>query len=494
MGVLDVPNPLSASPGRRGYTRATSGRVIFIEDGSAGIEGRFNDGIGSAFTDWDAPLNGLPTIRLDNQGYLSTSATSGSSLTKANAWTTLTTTSSVSIATTTINSVSPVTQGIPSAGVFSVLAIDGNTYMGKYTSYTWSSPTLTLLGCSLLATANDPSVMTGAALGTTIYGQPGGATSITIPAYGSQGVAVALSSAALSTGAPITSLPCAGGLRVAVGAGSFMVVTDPTGVNTQTFLTSAAAAVGATAIPVNSLTPTYAFPIGSFLGGGNAYCGAMTVGNPWVNCGLSANTQGVVYKRRLMDAEASKVGIESPMRYTNTRAAGSSVSGNQSGVSPFSWCLSLYNRDGARFHAARVMIQPNVIMQNGTATNGASSDNAILWLVTGGTTATPILTPLAFLTKTSFNQHGWDPYSQLTWDRAGGWDTLKVIADFGNQIINSVQFNEMVFPVNVTLPSIAVLGSAKMLHFQTEFVQAAVPSLTNNRAYVNVGALTGTLE
>ena len=85
------------------------------------------------------------------------------------------------------------------------------------------------------------------------------------------GVAVGTTlSSPLSTGAPITSIPCAAlldynGNSVSLPANSTLQVKS--GANTQTFTVSpAGAAAGATSIPVNSLTPNFAYPAGSAIG------------------------------------------------------------------------------------------------------------------------------------------------------------------------------------------------------------------------------------
>jgi len=64
-------------------------------------------------------------------------------------------------------------------------------------------------------------------------------------------------SSALSTGGPITSLPVTA-LNGNVASGDSIVITS--GTNTQTFTASANAYFGATAIPVNSATPNFAYP------------------------------------------------------------------------------------------------------------------------------------------------------------------------------------------------------------------------------------------
>jgi len=69
-------------------------------------------------------------------------------------------------------------------------------------------------------------------------------------------------SAALSTGAAITSLPITS-LSEAVTSGDSIVLTS--GTNTQTFVASANALVGATSISVTSQTPNFAYPTTSTL-------------------------------------------------------------------------------------------------------------------------------------------------------------------------------------------------------------------------------------
>ena len=77
-------------------------------------------------------------------------------------------------------------------------------------------------------------------------------------------------SSALSTGGAITSLPTSP-LIYAVTSGDSIVITSGDQAHTQTFVASSGAAAGATAIPVNSQTPNF------------AYAGNGTVGtNTWV--------------------------------------------------------------------------------------------------------------------------------------------------------------------------------------------------------------------
>lgn len=78
----------------------------------------------------------------------------------------------------------------------------------------------------------------------------------------------ATTSAALSTGGPITSIPVIG-LQYGLAAGT-LTMTDPTLLHTQTFTTSGANA-GDTSVSITSATPTFAFPSGSAIAGVQAY-------------------------------------------------------------------------------------------------------------------------------------------------------------------------------------------------------------------------------
>ena len=69
-------------------------------------------------------------------------------------------------------------------------------------------------------------------------------------------------SSSLSTGAPITSLPVTA-LNGTVTSGTSVVVSS--GTHTQTFTASSTVNAGATSIPVNSLTPNFAYPSGSIV-------------------------------------------------------------------------------------------------------------------------------------------------------------------------------------------------------------------------------------
>lgn len=61
--VISVGEPVRAAP-----TRATAGRILYVEDFCGIQPGLWNDGVGWAGTDFDIMLNGRPSLRLDTGG------------------------------------------------------------------------------------------------------------------------------------------------------------------------------------------------------------------------------------------------------------------------------------------------------------------------------------------------------------------------------------------------------------------------------------------
>lgn len=111
--------------------------------------------------------------------------------------------------------------------------------------------------------------------GATLTGQKGGAVGKWLEGNVPGSLPFTLS-ALLSTGAPITSLP-ANALLGQIPAGTSLTLTS--GANTQTWTTSAVAAVGDVAIAVVSQTPSFAFPAGSTIAANNSWLEAYVSDN-----------------------------------------------------------------------------------------------------------------------------------------------------------------------------------------------------------------------
>lgn len=205
----------------------------------------------------------------------------------------------------------------------------------------------------------------------------------------------------------------------------------------------------------------------------------MAACNPNPNCTGSPLTSGVVFKRRVCDQFSGRFGHSFWFRPTGKSAATSFTS---------VFTGSLYNRDGVNLWAARCLIQTAVGMNppGGVWNN----DNQILWYITG-VSAGFVLVPFAFLTRAAFNQHSWDPVGG-TWDRAGGWHYLKLIADFAVTQYVSIQFDEAVYTSMAGQPLYQGIGDtgAKMMHFSVELAMAQSPT----RRFWNVAKVTGTQE
>lgn len=204
----------------------------------------------------------------------------------------------------------------------------------------------------------------------------------------------------------------------------------------------------------------------------------MAACNPNPNATGSPLTSGVVYKRRLDDSFSGKFGNSFWFRPTSKSAA-SSFTSVLTG--------SLYNRDGQNFWASRCMVQVAVGMNPGTWNN----DNQLLWYVTGTSTGGFLWVPFAFSTKTGYSQHSWDPVSG-SWDRAGGWNYMKIVADFVNLQYVSIQVNDTTYASMAGVPLYQGIGDtgAKMMHFSIELAQAQ----SATRRFWNVANVVGTQE
>lgn len=75
MGISTLTRPDQPVGMRRAANRSDRGRVLFVEDGRAPVLGMWNDGAGIAYRDCEIMFAGLPSVRLDPQGTISSNAT-----------------------------------------------------------------------------------------------------------------------------------------------------------------------------------------------------------------------------------------------------------------------------------------------------------------------------------------------------------------------------------------------------------------------------------
>lgn len=147
-----------------------------------------------------------------------------------------------------------------------------------------NSTTATILPINVasLATLSPDSIPSGSAIGRLLgcqiaflaAGTSGGVAASTISRLG---VAVYRSFGTLTTqitnaGGALTSLAVSGGVNTALPSGQTFTLTTAAGASPQVYTTSAAVLKGATSVPVNSITPTSTYAVGTPLVGivGNA--------------------------------------------------------------------------------------------------------------------------------------------------------------------------------------------------------------------------------
>lgn len=213
----------------------------------------------------------------------------------------------------------------------------------------------------------------------------------------------------------------------------------------------------------------------------NIASAVMAVNNPNPNATGSPLTSGVVLKRRIDDQFSGRFGNEVWFRPTSKSSASSFTS---------VFSVSLYNRDGASFWAARWMPQVAIGMfPSGGVWN---NDNQLHWFLTGTSGGGFTWQPLGFATRSAYSQHSWDPVAG-SWDRAGGWNYCKIVADFAAKQYVSIQVNEALYTAGVAGTAL-YQGTgdtgAKMMHFSVELAQAQ----SATRRFWNVGKYTGTME
>lgn len=194
--------------------------------------------------------------------------------------------------------------------------------------------------------------------------------------------------------------------------------------------------------------------------------------------GRTANTSGVVAKRRIHDNFAGRWGMEAWFRFTGL---------NNTSNSRLS--MSIYNRDGAQAKHFRVWLDPagnNTPMHarilDGAATNALSG--------TSGSGAAVYADVLTSILQNGGGSHTYDPPTGRE-DLAGGWHWVKMVVDFatGKYIalyLDSmfVDLSTMTYVWDVT----DTTGFAGM-HHSFEY-----HGTTTTPRFVNVANVIGTLE
>jgi hypothetical protein len=189
--------------------------------------------------------------------------------------------------------------------------------------------------------------------------------------------------------------------------------------------------------------------------------------------GRTANTGGVVAKRRIHDGFAGLFGIDMWFRMTSLNLTTNTY-----------FSMSLYNRDGVNAYHGRVWLDPNgnnapmvARILDGTQSQAQATD---VWAAPAGTTS---------VLQNGAGTHTYDaPTGRL--DRAGGLHHVKLVMDMANKRYVSLRIdgNPKVDLRTYVMDSTASASFAGM-HFSVELVAS-----TSTRRFVNIAQVIGTAE
>lgn len=141
------------------------------------------------------------------------------------------------------------------------------------------------------------------------------------------------------------------------------------------------------------------------------------------NPGRTANTSGVVAKRRIHDGFRGRFGLQMWFRFTSKNL-----------TSNVRFSMSVYNRDGAQGHHARVWLDP---AGNNVPMTASILDGAATAAANGATPTIPSGAAVYTLASTSVLQNGggshtYDPVTG-SMDKVGGWHYVKMVVDMATK-------------------------------------------------------------
>ena len=196
------------------------------------------------------------------------------------------------------------------------------------------------------------------------------------------------------------------------------------------------------------------------------------------NPGRTAVTSGVVVKRRIHDGYRGRFGMEFWFRFTSLfLTAGTTF-----------LSASMYNRDGASAHHARVWLDPN---GNNQPMKGRILDGAAT-AVGSGTNPANAATYTDVVTSVQQNgagSHNYDPNSGRG-DRAGGWHWCKMVVDFATKKYVSLHLDGEFVDLSAYLLDITDSAGMAGMHHSFEFF-----ATTGTRPrFLHIGGMVGTLE
>ena len=197
--------------------------------------------------------------------------------------------------------------------------------------------------------------------------------------------------------------------------------------------------------------------------------------------GRTANTSGVVAKRRIHDNWAGRWGLEAWFKFTSL---------NNTSNSKLS--MSIYNRNGTQAKHFRVWLDP---AGNNTPMHGRILDGAATAAANPGTPTTGTNAVYAdVLTSTLQNGGGSHTYDPATGrlDLAGGWHWVKMVVDFATGQYISLQLDSL--SVDLTAGSGYFWDITDTTGFAGMHHSFEYHGNTTTRRFVNIANVIGTLE
>jgi len=196
------------------------------------------------------------------------------------------------------------------------------------------------------------------------------------------------------------------------------------------------------------------------------------------NPGRTANTGGVVVKRRLHDGFRHQFGMEFWFRFSSINLTSNTI-----------FSASIYNRDGTNAYHGRLWLNPNgnnqpmlVQLLDGAATNTASGTNP-----SSAATYTTVVTSVL---QNGAGSHTFEPKSGRL-DRAGGWHWCKLVVDMATKKYVSVQVDgEAVVDCSSYLLDTTTSSGFAGMHHSFEFSA----STSTAPRFVSIANMVGTVE
>ena len=194
--------------------------------------------------------------------------------------------------------------------------------------------------------------------------------------------------------------------------------------------------------------------------------------------GRTANTGGVVVKRRIHDGFTGNFGVEAWFRMTSKNLTSNTF-----------LSMSLYNRDGTNAYHGRVWLNPNGNNQPMLAQilDGAASNTAY---GTDGTQPGVYTTVATSVLQNGAGTHTYDPTTGSL-DKAGGWHYIKMVLNMATKQYVSLKIDgqPVVDLSSYQMDTTTSTGFAGM-HFSFEMFATT----STSPRFINIAQVIGTAE